>query len=213
MNSLYRILLCVCTTAIMILVLFMPIQKQATTEAILPVARAATISLVDRRPVITSSHTEAAQPKSEEYTIPILETPVQEETYSQVINKEEEEIPLQTESLAASVKAEEIMPHLIDGYYSSESVTQAPIFDRALLASRIIYPPMAKRQGREGLVILRLFISETGHIDRIVVEQDPGYGFAEAAVKAFRSIQVQSARRAEKPVKVTMTYPVRFSLR
>lgn len=97
-------------------------------------------------------------------------------------------------------------------YHSLDEVTSAPGFDRALLASRIVYPDLARRQGKEGLVMLRLFISSHGQVERVIVEQDPGYGFAEAAVRAFQGLTGKPARRHGEAVAVTLLYPVRFTL-
>ncbi|MFA6680959.1 MAG: TonB family protein [Sphaerochaeta sp.] len=121
-----------------------------------------------------------------------------------------------TESSQASVAASSLstapQPSLVQGYHETTSVDQGPSFDRGVLASRIKYPSLAKRQGREGLVMLRLFISSTGKVERIEVEEDPGYGLAEAAVRAFTGLQGEPAILGGKAVPVTLRYPVRFSL-
>jgi len=116
-------------------------------------------------------------------------------------------------SVAASVVLPDPLPSLVDGYYEATSTDQGPVFDRTVLASRIKYPSLAKRQGIEGLVILRLFISSSGKIERIEVEEDPGYGLAEAAVRAFTGLQGKPAILEGKAVPVTLRYPVRFTLK
>ena len=60
--------------------------------------------------------------------------------------------------------------------------------------------------------MLRLFLSDTGLVERILIEEDPGYGLAQAAVTAFTSFQAQPAMRNGNAVPVTLRYPVRFSL-
>ena len=105
------------------------------------------------------------------------------------------------------------IPSLVDGYYETTSVDQGPVFDRAILASRIKYPALAKRQGIEGLVLLRLYITASGKVERIEVEEDPGYGLAQAAVKAFTGLQGKPALLGGKAVPVTLRYPVRFTLK
>lgn len=116
-------------------------------------------------------------------------------------------------SVAASAIASDPLPSLVDGYYEATKTDQAPSFDRTSLTSRIRYPALAKRQGIEGLVMLRLFISASGKVERIEVEEDPGYGLAEAAVKAFTGLQGEPAVLGGKAVPVTLRYPVRFSLK
>ena len=116
-------------------------------------------------------------------------------------------------SVAVSEVSPNPLPSLIDGYYEATSIDQGPSFDRATLASRINYPSLAKRQGIEGLVLLRLFISASGKVERIEVEEDPGYGLAEAAIKAFTGLQGNPAILEGKAVAVMLRYPVRFTLK
>jgi len=76
-----------------------------------------------------------------------------------------------------------------------------------------VYPALAKRRNKEGVVLLRLSISETGQLTRLEVLEDPGYGFAEAAQEALRSSSFTPAHHNGKPVAVRATLPVRFNLR
>lgn len=76
-----------------------------------------------------------------------------------------------------------------------------------------VYPTLAKRRNKEGVVLLRLSISETGQLTRLEVLEDPGYGFADAAQEALRSSSFIPAHHNGKPVAVRAILPVRFSLR
>jgi len=116
-------------------------------------------------------------------------------------------------SVAASAVSLDPLPSLVDGYYEATSTDQGPSFNRTSLASRIRYPELAKRQGIEGLVMLQLFISSSGKVERIEVEEDPGYGLADAAVRAFTGLQGEPAVLGGKAVPVTLRYPVRFTLK
>jgi len=115
-------------------------------------------------------------------------------------------------SEAASAVSPDPLPSLVDGYHQAANVDQGPSFDRAALASRISYPNLAKRQGMEGLVMLRLYIGSSGKVERVEVEEDPGYGLAQAAIRAFTGLQGKPAVHGGKAVPVTLRYPVRFSL-
>ncbi|NBK22341.1 MAG: energy transducer TonB, partial [Spirochaetia bacterium] len=115
-------------------------------------------------------------------------------------------------SVAASAVSLDPLPSLVGGYYEATGIDQGPSFNRTALASRVKYPSLAKRQGIEGLVMLRLFISASGKVERIEVEEDPGFGLAEAAVKAFTGLQGKPAVLGGKAVPATLRYPVRFSL-
>jgi protein TonB len=196
--------------------LFLPIPVTIEEDNPMPQAKAATISLVDRVAV--------QQPDSsprEQDTKPIEETaqpvpmpqvqPVQEPKSEQQAEYEPPR-PLVEEAVAATKVSENLNPVMIDGYYAAESVTTAPVFDRALLASRIAYPPLAKRQRKEGLVVVRLFIAANGLVERIIVEEDPGYGLADAAITAFTSFKASPALYNDEAVAVTLRYPIRFTL-
>jgi len=78
---------------------------------------------------------------------------------------------------------------------------------------QLIYPPQANRQRIEGVVYLELFIDREGVIRKIEVLKDPGYGLAEAAVKAFQGVRCTPAEANGLPVAVRYRYPIRFKLR
>ncbi len=103
-------------------------------------------------------------------------------------------------------------PALINGYYPIVEADTKPLFDTKLLVPRIKYPTLARRQGKEGLVMLRLFISKEGIVEEISIEDDPGFGLADAALQALNGFKVQPATKDGKNIPVTMLYPVRFAL-
>lgn len=214
MKNRYRLVLSIGITFLLTATLFLPIPTHVQEPKPTTPAKAATISLVDRIAIAQPMANEppaTEEIQAEEQTLSPIPLPIQEETGEQA--QAEEPKPKQIEKHAASELAEESKPTLIDGYYAVESVTTAPVFDRALLASRIVYPPLAKRQRKEGLVILSLFIAESGIVERVVVEEDPGYGLSEAAVAAFTSFQASPALYNNEAVAVTLRYPIRYALR
>ncbi|NVN92928.1 MAG: energy transducer TonB [Desulfuromonadales bacterium] len=75
-----------------------------------------------------------------------------------------------------------------------------------------VYPTLAKRFNREGKVLLKLTVSDTGALVNVEVIEDPGYGFASAAVDAVRKSRYNPARREGKPFTAKAFLPVRFTL-
>lgn len=75
-----------------------------------------------------------------------------------------------------------------------------------------VYPTPARRRGKEGTVLLRLSISETGQLMQVEVLEDPGHGLAEAALEAVRASSFTPARHNGRPVAVKATLPIRFTL-
>jgi protein TonB len=74
------------------------------------------------------------------------------------------------------------------------------------------YPALAKRFYREGRVLLRLTVSESGALVKVDVIEDPGYGLATAAVEAVRKSRFNPARREGRPFIAQALLPVRFTL-
>ena len=72
---------------------------------------------------------------------------------------------------------------------------------------------MAAKQGIEATVHLELYVDRKGLIRRIDVLDDPGYGFAEMAVRAFDGITCTPARLKGQSVAVRLRFPVRFRLK
>jgi periplasmic protein TonB len=74
------------------------------------------------------------------------------------------------------------------------------------------YPMVARRFNREGKVVLRLTIDAVGSLLSVEVLQDPGYGFAAAAVDAVKRSRFLPARHEGRPVTAKAILPVRFTL-
>lgn len=73
-----------------------------------------------------------------------------------------------------------------------------------------VYPSQARRRGREGVVLLKLMINDAGQLSSVEVVDDPGFGFAEAAVEAVRASSFRAAQQDGRPVASRTTLPVRF---
>ncbi len=98
-------------------------------------------------------------------------------------------------------------------YLPQFKIEQTPVFPEQQVLSQMVYPPLAAKQGLEGTVILELSIDAQGVIRQIVVLKDPGFGFAEAAVKALQGIRVKPAQAGGQAVAVRYRYPIRFTLK
>jgi periplasmic protein TonB len=75
-----------------------------------------------------------------------------------------------------------------------------------------LYPMVARRFNREGKVILRLTIDTGGSLVSVEVLEDPGYGFAAAAVEAVKRSRFLPARHEGRPVTAKAILPIRFTL-
>lgn len=81
------------------------------------------------------------------------------------------------------------------------------------LAEHLEYPDAARQAGVDGFVIVRFVVDEKGKAIEHTVDEDPGYGMAEAAIKAVKKLGkwVPGRNRGE-AVKVRMTVPVKFKM-
>jgi TonB family protein len=75
------------------------------------------------------------------------------------------------------------------------------------------YPQMARRMGKEARVVLRLTIDEKGGLVHVETVEDPGFGFADAAIEAVRKSSFVPAKQDGKRVTVVALLSVRFQLK
>ena len=75
------------------------------------------------------------------------------------------------------------------------------------------YPPLARRWGKEGKVVLRLTINEKGELMKVEVLTGQGFGLTEAAVQAVKKSTFLPARQQGRPVACRAVLPILFVLR
>lgn len=75
------------------------------------------------------------------------------------------------------------------------------------------YPELARRRGREGLVLLRLVIGPGGELRSVEVVEGGGHGFEEAALAAVRASSFAPATRGGQAVESAALLPIRFALK
>jgi TonB family protein len=107
------------------------------------------------------------------------------------------------------------IPENIDEYLSLNIVNDPPKFNEEQIISNLFYPPLARRSGIEGRVILELFIDREGKIQHInVLQEEPkNRAFALSAVYAFIGIVGTPAMVNGIAVPVRYRYPISFRMR
>lgn len=75
------------------------------------------------------------------------------------------------------------------------------------------YPELARRRGREGVVVLRLIIAASGELKAAEVVEGGGSGFEDAALAAVRSSTYAPATRDGQGVESAALLPIRFTLK
>lgn len=86
----------------------------------------------------------------------------------------------------------------------------APAFLRRQMP---VYPMMAKKLGKEGKVVLRLFIDEKGRLINVEIVEAAGYGFTESAVEAVKMSTFLPAREKGVSVASKALLTIRFVLK
>ena len=81
-----------------------------------------------------------------------------------------------------------------------------------LTRAQVQYPLAARRKGREGRVLLRLTLDERGKLLNLEVLENPGYGFADAAIAALKKSRFSPASINNRPVASRVRLPIRFAL-
>jgi protein TonB len=92
---------------------------------------------------------------------------------------------------------------------------EPPHFNVAYLNNpRPAYPPIARKMGLEGLVLLRVDVNAKGAPEKIVVAQTSGASLLdEAAIKAVQGWTFVPARRGDTPIAHPVEVPIRFQLK
>lgn len=76
-----------------------------------------------------------------------------------------------------------------------------------------VYPMMAKKLGKQGKVVLRLFINEKGRLLNVEVVEPAGYGFTEAAMEAVKMSTFSPARENGVGIASKALLSIRFVLK
>lgn len=172
-----------------------------------PVVPSRTISTSKIPP--TPFKTTAPPPSSNPLPVKQSETDRATQVISATVSKQNQydNVPAQTthgQSVTAPPQKELAAPQELP--FGSAS---APSFIKQTAPA---YPALARRRGKGGTVLLRLHISKTGQLLKAEVLEDPGYGFAEAALEAVQASSFSPGRHNGKPIAMKATLPIRFTL-
>ena len=96
----------------------------------------------------------------------------------------------------------------------ADEAIEPPQFNVAYLDNpRPTYPPVARRLGLEGRVVLRVQVSAKGAPEEVVIAQSSGAAVLdEAALKAVQGWTFVPARRGETPIARAVDVPILFRL-
>jgi protein TonB len=76
------------------------------------------------------------------------------------------------------------------------------------------YPESARRQGAQGTTLLKMYVSDRGLVEDVLVEGSAGHQDLDlAAMEAVKKWRFEPAKRGNQPIAVWVMLPVRFALR
>ena len=115
---------------------------------------------------------------------------------------------------AMSAAAQQDDAPAVDESQYLETVEFAPSIIGGLEAVRkaMVYPMEAVRDSVQGMVIVRLLVSETGKVDDAAIEKSDNALLNDAALVAARQVEFNPAKMGDKPVKAKVMLPVKFKL-
>jgi TonB family protein len=84
---------------------------------------------------------------------------------------------------------------------------------RLIKSERPLYPQVARRQGWEGTVVLRINIDPGGNVEDIATQKSTGYdALDESAAQSVKTWRFDPAKDGEFPVSSVVDLPIRFNL-
>lgn len=96
----------------------------------------------------------------------------------------------------------------------AEPVIEPPKFGAAYLNNPApTYPPMARRLGEQGRVLLKVLVSESGNAEKVQIENSSGYSkLDQAAIEAVKQWTFVPAKRSNEAISAYVLVPIKFSL-
>lgn len=88
-----------------------------------------------------------------------------------------------------------------------------PIIDIDILNRNVRYPEMAVKLGKEGEVVLKVLITETGAVGTIEILSSTSSVFNQSAIDALKNFKTNPAQNNGKTVPYTVYIPIKFKLR
>jgi len=95
-----------------------------------------------------------------------------------------------------------------------EDIIEEPKFGVAYLNNPApTYPPMSRRIGEQGRVLMRVLVSASGDPETVSIESSSGSGrLDEAAMQAVKKWRFVPAKKNKQPISAYVLVPIKFSL-
>ncbi|MFK7846266.1 MAG: TonB family protein [Rhodothermales bacterium] len=90
--------------------------------------------------------------------------------------------------------------------------TTPVMIDNSGIIKKLVYPSEARKNGIEGMVVVKMMIDETGQPSRMEILKGIGYGCDREAMRVLKKARFEPATFKGKPVKAWHTHPIKFKI-
>lgn len=213
-----RLLLAACLAVGIHVALFSMRPHWTPPALLMPQSRNVTISLVEgpqappqkvtSKPVVQPKPKPIPKPKPVKVPRPIVKAlPEPEPTPSSDVETAEPE----QQQVLEDPLPEEAQTSQATGFKDGAVIQNSvPRYD---INPRPSYPPVAKRRGYEGTVVLDVLVTREGRAGEVIVVQSSGYAILDRrALATVKKWVFVPARRGTEPVEMQVTVPIVFEL-
>lgn len=147
----------------------------------------------------------------------LSELPAKELATSKAVVNEPAELPVMAEAAASENPIKTEQPaHVAETLAKAEvePVIEPPKFGAAYLNNPApTYPPLSRRYGEQGRVLLKVLVAENGLAESVQLDSSSGYEKLDrAAIEAVKKWSFIPAKRSNQPISAYVLVPVKFSL-
>ena len=174
------------------------VNKQTTVPEVVPLLPAPPLQPVLEKPIVKQT---LQTPE------PVAEQPF---VTQQAVVSEMPPTPTIPAVVASTAEAVEVSQPKVE----LEPTMEPPRFGAAYLHNPAPdYPPLARRLGEQGRVLLRVLVSVNGDTDQVQIETSSGSNkLDQAAIQAVKRWNFIPAKRSNQPISAYVLVPVQFSL-
>ena len=105
----------------------------------------------------------------------------------------------------------QVSPKIVRDAIADRKGLRKPV--RLIKGERPLYPLVARKEGREGTVVLRLTVNREGRAEKVQTQKSSGFpSLDKSAMLAVKTWRFAPAKDGEFPILVTVDLPIRFNL-
>jgi protein TonB len=185
------------------LLVFLPVAEQGRVLSQLPGESSITIHLTAALPA-------KKQPIAGQAAQPVLIRPEHKKKRIARVAAQEPASLQPADSRPAAVSASSPSPVDRNGSNVPVLVKATPLYQSN---PKPVYPPLARRRGQQGTVMLQVMVSENGRVEQVTLQRSSGFALLDkAALDTVKKWQFFPGTENDRPVTSKVLVPVHFIL-